>query len=280
VGRMRYWLAAMCHPDGEISFFNDAAFGVAPPPTELDDYAKRIAFPQMESMLDGVIHLAESGYVRVQLPSLVALLDVAPIGPDYLPGHAHADTLAFELSLFGQRVIVNSGTSQYGSGEERLRQRRTAAHNTVTVDGFDSSEVWSSFRVARRAKPFDLRFAEDDGRFIVSCSHDGYRRLSGRLVHHREWRFGSKDSLIVDRIYGPFTQASVRFYLHPDIEVSSGQKLRLPNGRWVQWSVSGGTPRVVSSSWHPEFGASIANQCIEIEFAGPEVNFHLHWTSI
>jgi len=280
VGRMRFWLAAMCHPDGEISFFNDAAFGIAPPLPELDGYAKRIAFPHLDSILDGVTHLAESGYVRVQLPSLVALLDVAPIGPDYLPGHAHADTLAFELSLFGQRVLVNSGTSQYGPGDERLRQRRTAAHNTVTVDGFDSSEVWSSFRVARRAKPFDLRFAEVDGRIIVSCSHDGYQRLPGGLVHHREWQFGSEDSFILDRISGPFTQAIARFFLHPDIEISTEQTLRLPNGRWVQWSVSGGTPRVVPSSWHPEFGVSIANQCVEIEFEGPEVSFHLHWTSI
>ena len=57
--------------------------------------------------------------------------DVALIGPDYLPGHAHADTLSFELSLFGQRVIVNGGTSRYGSGPERLAERGTAAHSTV-----------------------------------------------------------------------------------------------------------------------------------------------------
>jgi uncharacterized heparinase superfamily protein len=65
----------------------------------------------------------------------VALLDVAPIGPDYLPGHAPADTLSFELSVFGQRLLVNSGTSCYGASLERLRQRATAAHNTVVVDG-------------------------------------------------------------------------------------------------------------------------------------------------
>ena len=73
---------------------------------------------------------------------MVAMLDVGPIGPDYLPGHAHADTLSFELSLHGRRVLVNSGTSVYGIGAERLRQRGTAAHNTLTVDGADSSEVW------------------------------------------------------------------------------------------------------------------------------------------
>ncbi|MFB1490650.1 MULTISPECIES: heparinase II/III family protein [unclassified Thiocapsa] len=54
--------------------------------------------------------------MHLEAGSAVALLDVAPIGPDYLPGHAHADTLSFELSLFGQRVIVNGGTSRYRIG--------------------------------------------------------------------------------------------------------------------------------------------------------------------
>ncbi len=62
-------------------------------------------------------------------------------GPDYLPGHAHADTLSFELSLFGQRVIVNSGTSVFGIGEQRQLERGAAAHSTVVVDGENSSEV-------------------------------------------------------------------------------------------------------------------------------------------
>ena len=40
-------------------------------------------------------------------------MDVALIGPNYQPGHAHADVLSFELSLFGQRLLVNIGTSEY-----------------------------------------------------------------------------------------------------------------------------------------------------------------------
>lgn len=276
-GRMRHWLAAMSHPDSGISFFNDAAFGIAPSPEDLGAYASRIALPTTEPLLDGMTHLAESGYVRVQRGPLVALLDVAPIGPDYLPGHAHADTLSFELSLFGQRVLVNSGTSQYGAGKERSRQRGTAAHNTVTVDRLDSSEVWSGFRVARRARPFDLRFADVDAAIVVSCAHDGYRRLPGRSVHHREWRLGTNSLRVMDRVSGNFTHAIARFFLHPSVAVLTEQRLRLPNGEYLQWSAGGGTPIVVNSSWHPEFGASIANQCIEIQFERPEVSFQLRW---
>jgi len=236
-----------------------------------------LGFGTAVSLPDGITHLDPSGYVRVQRGPLVAVLDVAPVGPDFLPGHAHADTLSFELSLFGQRALVNSGTSQYGVGAERLRQRGTAAHNTVTVAGLDSSEVWSGFRVARRARPFNLRFAGVDGSIVVSCSHDGYQRLPGRPVHHREWRFALNSLCVMDRVSGTFSHAVVRYYLHPAVNNLTGQTLRLPNGQFAQWSAGGGTPKIVRSVWHPEFGVSIANQCIEIEFEGPEVHFQLDW---
>ena len=100
-----------------------------------------------------------------------ASADVGEIGPDYRPGHAHADTLCFELSVFGQRLVVNSGTSEYGLGAERLRQRGTAAHSTVQIDGADSSEVWSGFRVARRARPLCRTLDELDGAVILAGGH-------------------------------------------------------------------------------------------------------------
>src|SRR5690606_28910828 len=129
-----------------------------------------------------VLHHAESGYVRIEGACAVVFLDVGRVGPDYLPGHAHADTLSFEMSIGRRRVIVNSGTSVYGVSVERERQRGTAAHNTVVVDGENSSEVWSGFRVARRARPVDLSIKTGNG-VVVECGHDGYYRLPGRPMH-------------------------------------------------------------------------------------------------
>ena len=95
---------------------------------------------------------------------------------------------------------MNSGTSRYGIGPERLRQRSTAAHNTVSIDGQDSSEVWGGFRVARRAKPFGLQIQEDANGVHVVCSHDGYVRLPGRPIHRREWRLSDHAVEIVDAV--------------------------------------------------------------------------------
>ncbi|CAG1003854.1 partial Heparin-sulfate lyase, partial [Myxococcaceae bacterium] len=221
LGGMRHWLAALCHPDGEISFFNDAAIGIAPAPAELEAYALRLGLPATPELKPGLIHLADSGYVAVRREGMAALLDVAPVGPDYLPGHAHADTLSFELSLAGQRVLVNSGTSRYGLGEERQWQRGTAAHNTLRIDGQDSSEVWGGFRVARRAQPFGLRIEEDEKGLRVACSHDGYRRLRGKPVHRREWRFFDGGMEITDSIEGRFAEAVSRLYFHPGVAVTA-----------------------------------------------------------
>ncbi len=45
-------------------------------------------------------HLYDSGYVSVVSQNIKAILDLAKVGPDYIPGHAHADTLSFEMSFW------------------------------------------------------------------------------------------------------------------------------------------------------------------------------------
>jgi uncharacterized heparinase superfamily protein len=274
------WLAAMCHPDGEIGFFNDAAQGVAPCPEELERYAVRLGLPSHRRAGPGLTHLSSSGYVRVADADAVAILDVAPIGPDYLPAHAHADTLSFELSLFGQRVLVNSGTSEYNVGQERSRQRGTRAHNTVIVNDRDSSEVWASFRVARRARPLCLEMVSGP-RPDVRCAHDGYRTLPGGPRHTRRWLFDGGGRLTVeDVISGPFDSAEARFHLHPSVDVvrdGSVAVLRLPQGQQARITCNGGNLRTEASTWHPEFGAIQANTCVAVAFERPQVRTLLDW---
>ena len=134
---MLIWLKFMSHPDEKISFFNDSATNIAPENSQIFDYAERLGL-QFCQKSDNII-LPDSGYFRLENSKAVVIGDVGRIGPDYLPSHAHADTLSFEFSLFGQRLIVNSGTSEYGFGTERLRQRGTFAHSTLSINGVNSS---------------------------------------------------------------------------------------------------------------------------------------------
>ncbi len=226
---MARWLEAMSHPDGEISFFNDAAMGVAPSPSALMGYAQRLDIPVVAEMSDGVIQLEQSGYIRMQMNRAVLLFDGAPVGPDYLPGHAHADTLSFELSWGLQRVICNSGTSRYGRDAIRLWERSTAAHNTVAIDGADSSEVWDGFRVARRAYPVGFGCAESAEALGAWCAHDGYMRLPGRPVHRRTVEVSGDEVRWTDEVTGAGEHRAVgRIPLHPEVKAR-----RLNEAQWL-----------------------------------------------
>jgi len=281
-GPMRQWLMTMCHPDGQISQFNDAALDIAPAPQALEQYARRLGLAGLAAP-QPVTQLGDSGYVRVERAPAVVLLDVAPVGPDHVFAHAHADTLSFELSLFGRRVLVNSGTSCYGCGAERLRQRGTAAHNTVVVDGADSSEVWSDFRLGRRARPVGLEVARN-GVVVVRCAHDGYERLPGKPRHARRWSIGPHALIVHDTLTGAFRCAQARFHLHPSVVVHDGGDregivhLELPNGDMVRFSVTGGRLRQERTTWHPRFGVSQPNVCLAVDFSGPELGTEVRWS--
>ncbi len=279
--KMIFWLGVMSHPDGGIALFNDAALGAAPSFASLQRYAERLGIACSVEPAEDLIHLRDSGYVRVRKGDATVLIDAAPVGPDYIPGHAHADTLSFEFSLGRQRVIVDSGTFGYGNGAERQRQRSTAAHNTVTINEEDSSEVWGGFRVARRARPFGLEIRNIEDMVFVNCSHDGYRRLPGSPVHQRRWFFREDGLTVKDLIHGGFREAAGRFYIHPEVKTeiqNNGEGvIQLPNGERIKWRVTGGEPVLKPSTYHPEFGYSIPNQCLEIRFRGPEVTTTFAW---
>lgn len=248
-GSMLCWLRKMTHPDGGIAFFNDAAFGIAPEPAELLGYAARLGI-DAAAVSEG----NASGYVRLESGGAVVLFDAAHLGPDHQPGHGHADTLSFELSVGARRVLVNSGTSTYERGPERQWQRGTAAHNTVRVDGEDQSEVWSAFRVARRARPFGLR---TDGKTFVEAAHDGYRRLPSPVIHRRRVELAGDRLRVTDALEGSGPhQVEIFFHFHPEAEARIELDRKLTGSR-------------AKSYWYPAFNRAVENATVTGRWAGP-----------
>ncbi|MEZ6854231.1 heparinase II/III family protein [Halodesulfovibrio aestuarii] len=281
------WLQKMVHPDGNISFFNDSALAIAPNSSELLEYAYRIGIevkPPKSATVFDCTHLASSGYISVELPNNgKAILDVGRVGPDYQPGHAHADTLSFECSLFGERVFVNSGTSEYGNSNERLRQRGTASHNTVQVNGRNSSEVWDGFRVARRAEPQGVSITSNGCYIKVFASHDGYVRQGLGCTHQRSWTFTRDHLELVDRVFGEYDIAEMFLHLHPDVYVNllddNSVELLLRAGKKI-YLTSSGVITPLASTWHPEFGKIVPSTCLSVEFTGKLIETSISWKQI
>ena len=273
VSAMLRWLGAMTHPDGTLGRFNDCADGIAPGNAELFRFAGELGFAAAADNGErGVVALAESGYVRVERDGATALLDVAPIGPDYLPGHAHADTLSFELSLGGRKVVVNGGTSRYGEGADRQHERATAAHSTVEVEGRSSSEVWAGFRVGRRARTETPHIAHGAaGAVSVSCAHDGYAHLAGHPIHRRRWSFDDATLTVDDTVSNPASYALARFHLAPGLTLqASGPRRWLVeegDATLAVVDVVAGDAHVEPSGHAPRFGVVEPTVCLAVALA-------------
>jgi uncharacterized heparinase superfamily protein len=267
--RMLEWLSVMTRPNGEIVQFNDAAQGIAAKPEWLFEYAERLGIQWQNKVSAPFIHLSDTGYVRVQNKAFTLFADIGDIGPDYIPGHAHADSLNFELHLGDQPVIIDSGTSVYGISKERHRQRSTAAHNTVEVDGLSSSEVWGGFRVARRART-QVNQIKSKWPAIIDAQHDGYQTIAAKSLHRRIWSINYDSIEIQDSLPGKFNQAIARFHLHPEITVTQTDRnsftLTTSSGKQLQLIFSSGEAQLSPSTYHPCFGINTANQCLEVQF--------------
>lgn len=271
---MTEWAAVMQHPDGEIPFFNDAAFEIALTPAEVLKYADQFGFRPSNKRDSALVYFSETGYARMQQDQAMLFLDSAPIGPDYLPSHAHADTLSFELSLHQQRVIVNGGTSVYGTGYERQRQRSTLAHSTVSVDRQNSSQVWSGFRVARRAHVFNVSCEERGSTSWFKASHNGFRSLPGKPTHQRQWLLETSSLLVVDEITGNGEhRIDSVFPLHPQLTPITADVhevwLMTNNKVLVRFHADPQTTLTVKqTTWHPRFGMSESAWCIQCNWSG------------
>ena len=266
----------MIYTDNELAHFNDCANGIAPTYTELVSYAFKLNVKKQEAELKTLHYHRESGFIVFKDSKSHLIADIGKVGPDYLPGHAHADTLSFELAVKGERIIVNSGTSVYGASKERMQQRSTRAHSTVQIDEADSSEVWSGFRVGRRAIPFNIQVeVPNESRNSVSfrASHDGYRKLNNSPTQTRIFSLINDVWRVEDQISGSGNYVTSRFYLHPSIHIQktefgiflskSGENLiNLKQEASVELNI-------LNTTYHDEFGVTKPNKCIQLKGISP-----------
>jgi uncharacterized heparinase superfamily protein len=235
VESMRRFLGIVLLPDGTVPLLNDGY----PVPA---DVVAALA-PGPPGHVGGVV-LSDSGLVALRMGELFVLADVGDPCPDELPAHAHADTLSFLLYDGAQPVVTEVGTSTYAPGARRAAERATRAHSTVEIDGADSTEVWSTFRAARRARVSGLDCHLDGDAVVLVAEHDGYHRLPGAPTHRRTWRLNPAGLTVRDEVDGAGQhEVVVRVVLAPGL----GERESARFGRdWRMYvtEVAGGWQRI------------------------------------
>lgn len=241
------WLNAITYKNGCIPLLNDSSNKIAPTTSELNHYASQLKVKTKS------IKLKESGYRMVSTDTYECIIDVGNIGPDYIPGHAHADIFNFELYIGKKPFVVDTGTSTYETDKRRLFERSTVSHNTVEIAGFSQSEVWGGFRVAERA--FIIQLDERDNR--IRATHNGYKKRLNAL-HEREFIFENNSIKIIDKIISEHEHKAVaRIHFHPDVDENMIKKHIMFNN--VEYSIN-------IYQYAPEFNVQIDAKVLEIPF--------------
>ena len=261
--RMAEYAVWLQHPDGTAPQFNDGAI------VRVDEHTT----PNFQI---GGRHFESSGVVAWHGNPWTVFFDVGEIGADCQPGHAHADSLTLECSYRSQRLFVDPGCFGYDDDERRRYDRSTAAHNTVCVDGIDSSEMWHIFRVGRRALPVQPQVVFSDDSVEATAAHTGYDHLPGSPRHERSLRAENRGALhICDRVTGRGAQKVSGGFLLSEhwraTRTDSGWLLDSPHNK-LRVRISGPPQlqwRTVARPLHPDYGVEVPTSRLEWNYAGP-----------
>jgi hypothetical protein len=159
--------------------------------------------------------------------SLWLAIDCGLAAPRYLPPHAHADALSFQLWVHGSPVVVDPGTFTYEPGQERNWFRSTRAHATVAVDGADQFLFTGSFRALGipHVRILDASGSGQEG--AITAAFDGFRNVAGGVSHRRRLSWSKDEISVEDQIEGHGSHVlESALPLAPGIEVGDGPVIR------------------------------------------------------
>ena len=274
------WLISVQHIDQSLPFFNDTCNQISLEFQKINDYMSCLNLETDDiKKTDTLSNNLESGFITLKKEKYFFIGDFSEVKSSYQPGHFHASTLSFELSLNEKKCFVNSGISTYEDNEDRLFQRSSNSYNTITIDNRSSSEVWSSFRLGNRVMNVKKEIISSADELVINSSHDGYIQQGFNCIHNRTFIFRNSSVFINDSIEGEYRNATCRYFLHPDVKIISANNnfINLQVGE-DKFSINANQNLDINDSkYWPEFGKFIENKCISINLVNNQLSFEIHF---
>lgn len=152
--------------------------------------------------------------------------------------HGNADALSVDVSGHGETLLIDPGRYIY-EGPWRVWFKSTAAHNSVTVDGQDSSQLADEWMFKTKAKSRLHAWSTTDRFDYVEGSHDGFERLEDPVTHGRKMVFvKDKFWLVIDELAAEGRHRYDQYWhFGPEAEVTESADLSVtagyPNGAGI-----------------------------------------------
>lgn len=277
--KMAAFLQAMSYADGKLALFNDSASTAATRPAPI--LASVDAFVGNEDR--HAVSFPHTGYFTWAADDLSEkiIVDAGPPAAEYNMAHAHCDMLSYELFLDGGLFVVDAGVHGYDGDRFREYCRSTRAHNTVVFDGKEQSEVWGTFRMARRARILEATAEERNGGWKFEGSYAPY--YDRDLVHSRRIeRNENGDWIIADSVKKGPLPANSYVHLHPRVRARKVENDKIEcarDGLCILIEPFGcNQVEVIEDVYFPDFGLAENAQTIRLvamAVAGKEFGYRI-----
>ena len=183
IDRMAPMLRFFRHGDGGLALFNDSG--------EEEAWLIDMALTRANAPGKPLTTAPHSGFERIAAGRTLIIADVGTPPPAGARDHAFAGTLAFEMSVGKERMIVNCGGGPGLDAAWRQGLRATAAHSTLILADTNSTEIFEApgrgSEIGKHPSQVTRNRMASDGAIWLTGHHDGYVRGFGLAHERRLW---------------------------------------------------------------------------------------------
>lgn len=170
--------------------------------------------------------LAWSGYAIMRsgwdANALYLGFDGGPVGSN----HQHEDKLAIVLSAYGRNFLIDPGPSSYTKNEWRRHALSTAAHSTISIDGYGQRRIENKQEHLASETPDPVWLSNDRFDYSRALYSSGYGLDRMPVTHERQVFFKKNEYwVVVDTVEGEGTHTvESLFHLAPDFKLTLGDR--------------------------------------------------------
>jgi uncharacterized heparinase superfamily protein len=233
-----YWCDYFSRDDRYYAI-NDVNYEGCPTFSDLEEYCENIG-------LDICKKEENQFYPSMKNGNFELLIYLAEHQPKYNPAHSHDDLSSFLMWHKNKAVIVDTGNYCYDESTERSYSRSTKAHNCFTINDENQSDMWKSFRIAKRAKIISKKVTNNS----IEIGHDGYKQY--KLNYKRLFNTIDKGFEIIDSFECKQNeQYTIYLHFHPDCKIDTLDKKIIINNEIII-EIQSEKWEIIETEFYPE----------------------------
>lgn len=207
---------------------------------------------------------SDGGYYLLKNENIYCLIKAGGLSVKGTGGHSHNDQLAFELNVFGEDFIVDTGTGVY-TADKNIRNlfRSTIMHNTVAINEIEQNNFNENNLFSMPEQTFSkcLKFSDNE----FEGEHYGYLKKVD-VIHNRKIILKENSLTIFDKLENKNGIISLNLALGVNIQEKENKIILEKNKKKISLKLENNNYKIVDSFVSPKYGEIKENKRIEIYF--------------